>query len=789
MTKFANLLYTPSHKTMIRGKAFLRLLLLPLVFSIFSTVLLAQTGTIRGFVYEKETGEPVIFINVYFKGTSIGAATDVNGYYVISRIPPGDYTLLVTSMGHDTVQMPLTIKANDVITRNIYLDASALQLEGVQITARRDEAQTETRTSVVKITPRQIRQLPTFGGQADLAQYLQVLPGVIFTGDQGGQLYIRGGPPIQNKVLLDGITIYNPFHSIGLFSVFDTDILRNVDVYTGGFNAEFGGRISSVMNLTTRDGNRNRFAGKVDASTLGAKLLLEGPLVRFNEENPDGFSSSFILSVKNSYLKESSDLFYNYISDDGLPYNFLDIYGKLSMSVGNGSKVNLFGFRFQDDVNYRLVSEFNWETYGGGMSFLVIPGKTSALLEGNASYSKYVITLNEADGRPRFSEINGFNVGLAFTFFLGKHHIKYGIESLGFFTDYTFYNNMGWQIRQKQNTTELAAYVKYHHNVGKFLFEPGLRIQWYASLTEFSPEPRLAVKYNATNHFRLKMAAGLYSQNLLSGSSDRDVVNLFYGFLSGPENMPREFDNQPVTHKLQKARHLIAGFEYDITDQLMLNLEAYIKDFTQLTNLNRNKLYEDVAENANRPERFRKDFIVETGAAKGMDMSLKYDHKGLYIWAVYSLTYVDRFDGLITYSPHFDRRHSVNLVASYQFGRNRNWEASSRFNYGSGFPFTQSQGYYERLPFTDGIFSDYTSVNGELAIIYADLNQGRLSDYHRLDVSLRHSLKLGKHSKLETTVSVTNVYNRNNVFYQDRITGERIDQLPVMPSLGVSLSF
>jgi len=774
---------------MTQNKYITTILLLLIATFAFSARVAAQTGTVRGFIYERETGEPVIFTNVYFKGTSIGAATDVNGYYVISRIPPGDYTLLVTSMGHDTLSMPVTIRPNDVVTRNLYLETSTILLEAVQITARRDEAQTETRTSVVKITPRQIRQLPTFGGQADLAQYLQVLPGVIFTGDQGGQLYIRGGPPIQNKVLLDGMTIYNPFHSIGLFSVFDTDIIRNVDVYTGGFNAEYGGRISSVMDLRTRDGNRTRFAGKVDASTLGAKLLLEGPIVKLDENRPDDFSSSFILSVKNSYLRESSELFYSYIDSDGLPYNFLDIYSKVSINAGSGARINFFGFRFQDDVNYRLVSEFDWNTWGGGMNFLVIPGKTPALLEGSASYSQYKITLNEADGRPRTSEINGFNVGLAFTYFMGKNHIKYGIESLGSFTDFTFYNALGWRIRQKQNTTELAAYVKYHQSLGKFLIEPGIRMQWYASLTEISPEPRLAIKYNATNHLRFKMATGIYSQNLLSSTSDRDVVNLFYGFLSGPEDLPREFDGNPVSHRLQKARHLIAGVEYDISDHLLLNVEAYIKDFTQLTNLNREKLYEDIPINSDKPERLRKDFIIETGSAKGVDLSLKYEFKGIYLWAVYSLTYVDRFDGFISYSPHFDRRHSANIVASYQFGRTKNWEISSRFNYGSGFPFTQSQGYYERLPFSDGIFSDYTRLNGELGIIYADLNKGRLSDYHRLDFSIRYLAKLGRHTKLETTASVTNIYNRNNVFYMDRITGERIDQLPLMPSLGISLSF
>ncbi len=159
------------------------------------------------------------------------------------------------------------------------------------------------------------------------------------------------------------------------------------------------------------------------------------------------------------------------------------------------------------------------------------------------------------------------------------------------------------------------------------------------------------------------------------------------------------------------------------------------------------------------------------------------------MWAVYSLTYVDRYDELMRYFPHFDRRHSANIVVSYQLGDKKNWELSSRFNYGSGFPFTQSQGYYERLPFMDGIFSDYLRENGTIGIIYANLNGGRLSDYHRLDLSLKYLAKLGKNSKLEATASVTNIYSRKNVFYMDRLTGERIDQLPIMPSLGVSISF
>ena len=168
-------------------------------------------------------------------------------------------------------------------------------LNAVDVTAEQVEKIETPNVGVQKIDPVAINKLPSVG-EPDLAQYLQVLPGVVFTGDQGGQLYIRGGLPIQNKVLLDGMVIYNPFHSIGLFSVFDNDIMRSADVFSAGFGAEYGGRTSSIMDITTRDGNKKHLSGKVSASTFGAKLTLEGPLQKLKEDGKG--SSSFLLSGK-----------------------------------------------------------------------------------------------------------------------------------------------------------------------------------------------------------------------------------------------------------------------------------------------------------------------------------------------------------------------------------------------------------------------------------------------------------------------------------------------------------
>jgi len=757
-----------------------------ILFLLMGLISLAQTAGIKGFVYDKSTGEPSIFINVYFEGTTIGASTDVNGYYVISKVPAGNYILTASSMGYDTIRENISLSPGQLLSKNFYIEEASIRLKTVYVSAERQSLKTETKISVTKVTPKQIEQIPSIGGQADLAQYLQVIPGVVFTGDQGGQLYIRGGSPIQNKVLLDGMVIYNPFHSIGLFSVFETDIMRNADIYTGGFGAEYGGRISSIMDITTRDGNKKRISGKVSASTFGANILLEGPIKRQKEEG--GGSSSFILSVKNSYLDKTSESLYSYVDEEGLPFSYLDLYGKASVNWGNGSKINFFGFSFNDAVkNYKSLADFSWKSFGAGTNFVIIPSTSSVLIEGHVSYSNYKITLDELQSSARTSQINDFNIGLDLTYFLGTNELKYGLEILGFTTDYSFYNIANRKIEERQNTTEFGAYAKYKWMTGNWIIEPSFRLQFYASLGEISPEPRLAMKYKATDRLRFKIAGGMYTQNLIAATSDRDVVNLFYGFLSGPESVPETFEGKEVTSKLQKAQHAILGVEFDLSNRLTLNVEGYYKNFSQLTNLNRNKVYNSNTQGV--PDELKLDFIIEKGNAKGIDFSLKYDYDRLFIWAVYSLGYVERTDAVMTYNPHFDRRHNANFLASMKLGEAYNWEISLRYNFGSGFPFTPLGGNYEQINFDGGINEDYTITNGDMGFLYGDYNSKRMPHYHRVDASVKKIFELGEFTVLEANFSITNIMNRENVFYVNIYNHEVVNQLPIMPSLGLTFRF
>ena len=756
-----------------------------------------EDNSIKGFVYEESTGEPMMFTNVYLKGTTFGGSTNENGYFNINRIPDGRYTLLITSVGYDTIRETFNLSKGQSINRKYYMKETSQKVETVTITADKIEARTETKTSVITVTPKTITKIPSIGGQADFAQYLQVVPGVIFTGDQGGQLYIRGGSPIQNKVLLDGMVVYNPFHSIGLFSVFDTDIIRNADVYTGGFGAEYSGRISSIMDISTRDGNKKRISGKLGANCFGAKVMIEGPLKK--AKTPDDATISFILSAKNSYLEQSSKFLYPYASETGLPFNYQDFYGKVSLNAPNGSKINLFGFSFNDQVNnYMSLSDFGWDSYGAGANFLVIPGKAPVMIEGTVAYSSYTSRMVEADSPDRYSNINGFNMGFDFSQFMGKNTLKYGIEMLGYTTDYQTYSVYGHnRIGAKLNSTEIGAYAKYKAVLGKFLLEPSFRLQFYASLSELSPEPRLALKYNATDRLRLKAAAGMYSQNFVAATSDRDVVNLFYGFLSGIDNLPETYNGEGIKSNLQKANHFILGGEFDLSRNATLNIEGYWKDFVQLTNINRNKLYPDNPENAQIPDLLKKDFTKETGNAYGFDVSLKYEDQHWYLWMVYALGFVNREyekvveNGveLLQYAPHFDRRHNINVILTYTAGSKRQWEFSGRWNFGTGFPFTQVQGFYEYYSFQEGINFDYTTTNGELGVLYGDLNAGRLPTYHRFDLDVKRKFYFTENIMLEADLSVTNVYNRNNVFYVNLVTSDIARQLPILPTFGLTFSF
>jgi hypothetical protein len=329
----------------------------------------------------------------------------------------------------------------------------------------------------------------------------------------------------------------------------------------------------------------------------------------------------------------------------------------------------------------------------------------------------------------------------------------------------------------------------------RWVIQAGMRVQVYASLNTISPEPRLGLKYNVNENLRFKFSGGRFSQNFTSASSDKDVVNLFNGLLSAPTNVQEQFINEfqqmkDTKNGLQYAWHAILGFEYDLGKNISFNVEGYYKYFSQLSNINQNKLYEDVAQFEQIDDVFKKDFILESGQSYGVDFLVKYNKDRWFLWGVYSLGKNTRWDGFQEYFPVFDRRHNINLVGSYLFGKKKDYEVNVRWNLGSGLPFTPNAGFYQAETFQGGVTTDYVTNNpSSTSTLLGSFNSQRLPAYHRLDITFKKQVKFKNKTTMELIASVTNVYGRNNVFYVNRVTGEEIYQFPILPSFGLSYKF
>ena len=759
-----------------------------LLYGLLSAIGYGQV-TIRGSVLDRD-GEPVVGALVRLLPTSKGTVTNAEGLFSILGVAPGEYILQVTALGIDTLREAIKVDGRrPVLTLKLTAAARSVELSAVEIIESVAPAQinpTRVTVAVTPIAPRQVYALPSFG-VPDVAQYLQVLPGVVFTGDQGGQLYIRGGTPIQNLTLLDGAIIYSPFHTLSLFSVFETDILRQVQVYSAGFGAEYGGRISSVMDIRTRSGNFDRLSGRAYVTPFVAGALAEGPL-------PFSQNSSYIFSARRGYIQQATPRLYPYIRDS-LPFQFQDLYGKLTFGRGP-DQANLFGFWQTDRVDLGLQGINEWQQWGAGGSFTNLPQASRVRITGSFAYSRFQNTFSTPfELRPRYSEIGGFNGGFTFSYLFGPDELAYGIEVRGFSTDFLFTNGLGFITQQRQSNTEGAGYVRYQKlfqketlsNDGtptfftRAVIEPSLRLHFYNTYGYLSIEPRLRAKLNGSR-WSLQAAAGRYVQNWVSAVSDRDIVILFQGFLTAPELVA----NAQLRHPLQEAYHLTLGGEYQLLPNFLLSAEGWYKRFTQLTNINRERLFpEDPI------------FLTEVGYAYGADLTLRYQSPNLSFYGTYSYQYNRRNDFRQEYFPLWDRRHTANLVSSYTWGarqnvrrgRERRWEASLRWTLGSGLPFTQTLGFFEKLLFLqNGSQSPYPTQQGILAILLSpQYNAARLPAYHRLDLALKYRQRLSETLLLETSFTLLNAYNRPNIFYIDRITARRYNQLPLLPMLGLTL--
>ena len=765
-------------------------LTIALLLWIGSMPLFSQTGTIKGFIYDASNGQPMPMASVSLVGTKTGAYSNQDGFFIILRVPAGAQTVQVSYLGFEDFNKTVLITAEGMEQMAVYLKPRVIELKAAMINAERRRLEHLNPVSVHHITRETLHSLPGLTGQSDLAEYLQVIPGIIFTGDRGGQFYVRGGEPVQNLVKIDGMTVINPFHSVGFASVFDTETIGSVDVYTAGFGAAYGGRISSVIDVKTRVGNRREFKARASATTFGYGLMVEGPLKKMTENDPS--SVSVLLSNKGSFIRQTAGLLYPYLDSTGIPFNYNDFFGKISFVGRRGDQLDLMGMHYTDAADYTGLIRSTWESSGGGARFLVTPFSSRLLFESNLYFSDYRGKFLEVSKRPRSTRYSSLE-GMFKIYYTGPLlKFVWGTEINVVNTLHSFASTGNLLKEDKYFTTEVISYLDGRIESERFLVEPGLRLHYYADQSYFSPEPRLKVRYRISDLLNLNFATGLYSQNLMSTTAPEDVVNLFQGYYIGPSWVEDTYQGKYIDDKIQLAWHAVGGLSYFGPENLKLSVEGYVKDYYRMISYNRNKIY-DIVLNIEvpdvHPDYLTQYFIIEKGWAYGIDFLADWNGPSWNLYLAYSLGYVTREDEFTHYVPHFDRRHNLNCVAGYKMGSHKDWQLKARWNLGSGFPFTQSYGLYENLMIRSGGFSLDPAASGELGIWYAPINGGRLPWYHRLDISLQKTWNFRNDQNLELTFSIMNVYNRQNVFYVNRTTMERVNQLPVLPTLGLNWHF
>lgn len=749
--------------------------ILPLLL-IFVAAASAQTATVRGFVTDSSDGQPLPGVNVILTdaaGGLSGSATDTDGFYAISRIAPGSYKLKASFVGFKDFEMEVTLAASEIRTLNVELEVEETELGEVLIESVRETAGAANVTAGLQtIRPADISLVPAPDISADLVNYLTALPGIVSQGDRGGQLFIRGGEPTQNMVLLDGMQIFQPFHIIGFFSAFPADIINTADVYAGGFGSRFGGRLSSVMDITSRTGNKRRVVGAATVAPFVSTIRLEGPLLPGKV--------SFLASYRQSVIEQGASK----LIDQDLPFEFGDIFAKIHANLGASAQLSITGIQTHDNGRLGLdplvdpgesfvPDEVNWENLAVGSRLIFLPSTLPVFAELLVSYSALKNEFGPPGDPTQTTDATLFSFASNLTHYVGTTDFNWGI----FLSSSQLDSNLGGVFQnvdlKVEYITEVGAYIEPQFKpIEGLAIQPGVRLQSFPSKNESFIEPRLRVVWNTGVH-RFSMAAGVYHQEITGLNDRRNAGDIFTAWTAAPNN------------KVPEATHLIGGYRIQPTSWATFSAEGFYKDLKNLV----------VPEWTAFP-RFTTNIQPADGRASGFDIRLELGNSEKFqttiSWGRSEVIYGSRSRSLqiltgkdeVDYSPPHDRKDQINIMTSVKL---KGFNFNVRWQFGTGLPFNESLGF-DRWVLLDSLVN-VTEIPGEERVLYGRPYTGRLPTYHRLDLSLDREFRIGPTTFLTIQTGLLNVYDRRNLFYLDLYTLRRVDQLPLIPTFGLKLDY
>ena len=764
----------------------------------------------NGFVRDAGDGEPLAYCNVYLDKTEYGSATNDNGYFYIGHVPQGKYELVASFVGYKDGKRTLVVGTNQAVNVNIELSPGAIEQKEVKVTADRARFEREVEVSAVRLETKQLQFIPKVGGEVDLFRTIQLLPGVIATSDFSNRLYIRGGSPDQNLILLDGITVYNPSHLFGLFSPFIAEAVSDVTLLAGGFPAKYGSRLSSVLDVTTKEGNSKRFAGNASASVIAAQALVEGPIpwgmtndeVRTVGQGPSRpmtndstgrdsalvpSPSSLVPSSKGSYLLAGRrtylpDVLLKAFGIDGLGYYFYDLMGKANYEPWKDSRFTLTGLAAEDVLDFwdpqnpkGLKAKMTWGNRGASVRWNRV---FTPILYGEVVgawsnfYSAFNVNLGSSSDVQMSTNLTDLTLKTDLTWYAADQHTL----DLGFDGRFTRSGTSFAYDTTGSDTADaflpLAAYVdeKWEVVPGRLYLKPGFRLSYYSKGRRFASEPRLGLKYHPRKNTALNLAVGRFTQPMVTLNSTDAVFSIYDMWL------PVQGDQA-----LPTALHFIAGAEQWFKRDVVFSLEGYYKDYSNLLETRYGDYFTP-----------SESLLKADGYSFGADLMLRKTEGWVNGWISYSYAWTRRNIDDEVYRPHYDRRHNANVVLTFP---HLLWgmDVSAKWTLGTGLPYSGSIGYYPMY--------QYRPVDPnwwrrpEWSFIDGPRDAFRYPVYHRLDAGVTKTWRK-RWGEISAFLDVTNLYNAKNVLIYYWEIGDdglpvrhSIGMIPILPTIGVKVRF
>lgn len=718
----------------------------------------AQQAAIQGIVTSSETGRPLEGVAVILETGGRQAYTtftDRNGFYQIGRINPGTYSLRSEQLGYAQHEQVVSLPGGERVRASFRLEPVAVALGGIVVAPERGAAVRDLGRQ--RVTAADLRLVPVPAGSGDLASYLQTLPGVTTTGDRGGQLFVRGGTPAENLVLVDGIPIYQPFHILGFFSVFPEDLVSSVDFYAGGFGARYHGRTSSVLDVRLRDGDPKGHRAMGSVSPFLTEAVVEGPW--------EGGGVKWLVSMRRSLIEETSGT----LLGTEQPLTFESQLLKVTSTSKEDDGCAALALRTSDRGRLdpeEKESHVGWENLLAGLRCLTVRG--AHLLEVSFSFTRSASAAVSRGSSELRSSVWRAQHDVHATSMVGSIPLYAGYHAYRESMDYDLTELFGTQ-RRDRGIFGAGAYVEAAVPVGSRIdTRPGLVL---TASPRPGVEPRLRVSWEpfGRSSEMLQGALGLYRQNAVGMSDTRDVSSVFTAWMSAPDEMPLE-----ALHGMVGWQQTLGGFRWSV--------EGYYKRLKEIPV----PVWKAVAQ-------FTTELGRADGKVYGTDTRIEYTRPGFYGFVGYGYSWT-RYaasqpefstwfgEPVQHYHPPHDRRHQVNAVTSFDIA---GVKASARWQFGTGLPFTRPMGFDEAFDYTKNLHDVRTTV-GTTRLVLDKPFTGRLPMMHRLDVSLERGFDLSL-GKLLVQAGVINAYDRRNMFYYDLFTGRRADQLPVSPYASVTL--